>query len=128
SHLIQPARPGFPVLDIMSGMSQSQANVCVYCASSTKVDRQYLDIARETGRLLAQAGHTLIWGGGSVGLMGEVALGVHEQGGKVVGVIPQFMIDKELAYQASDELIVTETMRQRKQAMEDRSDFFIVLP
>lgn len=113
---------------MMCIMSHQPANICVYCASSTRVDRQYLDIAHETGRLIAKAGHTLVWGGGSVGLMGKVAQGVQEHGGKVVGVIPQFMIAKELAYKASDELIVTETMRQRKQAMEERSDFFIVLP
>lgn len=112
----------------MCTMLYPPANICVYCASSTRVDRQYLDIAGETGRLIAQAGHTLIWGGGSVGLMGEVAQSVQQHGGKVVGVIPQFMIDKELAYKASDELIITDTMRQRKQTMEERSDFFIVLP
>lgn len=103
-------------------------HVCVYCASSTKLDARYMAIASQTGNLLAKAGHTLVWGGGSVGMMGAVAHAVQQHRGHVVGVIPQFMIDKELAFETADELIVTQTMRQRKQEMEDRSDFFIILP
>ena len=123
---------------MMTGMTTSQpankpANqtpvyVCVYCASSIRLDAQYMNVASQTGQLLAKHGRTLVWGGGSVGMMGAVAHAVQQHGGQVVGVIPQFMIDKELAFETADELIVTQTMRQRKQTMEDRSDYFIVLP
>ncbi len=102
--------------------------VCVYCASSNHVDPLYFDHARALGRLLAEAGHPLVYGGGKVGLMGEVARAVHAHGGKVIGVIPSTMTDVEIAYHDADELIITDTMRQRKQIMEDRADAFITLP
>lgn len=102
--------------------------ICVYCASSNHVDPLYFDHARELGRLLAEAGYPLVFGGGKVGLMGELARAVHAHGGRVVGVIPSTMTDVEIAYHDADELIITDTMRQRKQVMEDRADAFITLP
>ncbi len=102
--------------------------ICVYSASSSAIDRRYFDVAAELGALLAQRGITLVYGGGNVGLMGAMANAVHRHGGKVVGVIPRFMVDKELAYRAADELIVVETMRERKAVMEARADAFIALP
>jgi len=104
------------------------AAVCVYCASSNHVDPLYFDDARALGRLLAEAGHPLVYGGGKVGLMGEVARAIHAHGGKVIGVIPSTMTGVEIAYHDADELIITDTMRQRKQIMEDRADAFITLP
>jgi hypothetical protein len=103
-------------------------NICVYCASSNHVDRAFFGVADEMGAAIAQRAGTLVYGGGHVGLMGAVARAVHAHGGKVVGVIPQSMVDVELAYREADELIVTENMRQRKQVMEDRSDAFVALP
>lgn len=103
-------------------------HLAVYCSSSNDIDPSHFEVAREIGTRLAAAGHTLIWGGGRVGLMGEVARAVHAGGGEVVGVIPESMMDVEIAYHEADELIVTQTMRERKRIMDERSDAFIVLP
>jgi len=102
--------------------------VCVYSASSSAIDQRYFDVAAELGALLAQRGLALVYGGGNIGLMGAVANAVHRHGGRVIGVIPRFMVDKELAYRAADELVVVETMRERKAVMEERADAFIALP
>lgn len=102
--------------------------VCVFCGSSSRVDARFLEVGARTGSLLAEAGFTLVYGGGGVGIMHEVAKGVHAGGGRVVGVIPQSMVEQELAYRAADELIVTDNMRQRKAVMDERSDAFITLP
>ena len=77
---------------------------------------------------MAEGGHRLVYGGGKIGLMGEVARAVHAHGGEVVGVIPESMTDVEIAYHEADELIVTQTMRERKHVMEDRADAFVTLP
>ncbi len=105
-----------------------QRNIGVFCASSTKVAATYLELAEQVGALMARRGHTLIWGGGSVGMMGRVAVGAQRQGGKVVGIIPDFMAGTEVAYVGAQELIVTKDMRQRKAEIEKRSDVFLVLP
>ncbi len=105
-----------------------QRNIGVFCASSTRVSTMYLELAEQVGVLMAQRGHTLIWGGGSVGMMGSVAQGAQRQGGRVVGIIPDFMAGTEVAYVGADELIVTRDMRQRKAEIEKRSDAFLVLP
>ena len=102
--------------------------ICVYSASSSAIDRRYFNVAEELGALLAQRGLALVYGGGNIGLMGAIANSVHRHGGRVVGVIPRFMVDKELAYRAADELVVVETMRQRKAVMEERADAFVALP
>lgn len=78
--------------------------------------------------MLARAGKTLVYGAGCIGLMGAVARSVHEHGGTVVGVIPEYLRLKEVCYEASDELIITETMRERKAIMEARADAFLALP
>lgn len=103
--------------------------ICVYCSSSDHVASSYFDIAEATGRLLAQAGHTLIYGGGNVGLMGQLARAVHAHGGHVVGVIPERLQAIEgRAYDVADELVVTQTMQERKAIMYTRADAFLVLP
>lgn len=102
--------------------------ICVYCASSSKVDAVYLDAAYDLGRLVARAGIELIYGGAAIGLMGAVARGVHAEQGKVVGVLPKFFLQKDIKYDEVDELIVTRDMRERKGIMDERSDAFIVLP
>lgn len=102
--------------------------VCVYCSSSNDVDRSYFGLAAALGRQIGTAGDTLVWGGGRVGLMGEVARACQAAGGRVVGVIPESMQDVEIAFHEADELIVTRTMRQRKQIMDERADAFVVLP
>ncbi|MEU6413694.1 TIGR00730 family Rossman fold protein [Microbispora sp. NPDC046933] len=102
--------------------------VCVYCSSSQKIDRKYLDLAREVGAELARRGHGLVSGGAIVSCMGEVARAVRDGGGHTVGVIPQALVDIEIADTDSDELIVTADMRGRKGVMDARSDAFLVLP
>jgi cytokinin riboside 5'-monophosphate phosphoribohydrolase len=86
-------------------------SVCVFCASAGGLPEVYRAAARDLGAELARRGHRLVYGGGNVGLMGEVARSVHQHGGTVVGVIPQGLVDRELAYDPADELLVTETLR-----------------
>jgi cytokinin riboside 5'-monophosphate phosphoribohydrolase len=103
-------------------------SICVFCASSQSVDDIFKDIAFELGRELGRRGIDLVYGGASIGLMGCVARGVHEEKGKVVGVLPEFFKTKDIEYSEADELIVTQDMRERKAVMDKRSDAFIVLP
>ncbi len=101
--------------------------VCVYCAASPR-HPELLELARNVGGAIAQRGWTLVSGGGNVSAMGAVAAGARSAGGRTVGVIPKALVHRELADTAADELLVTDTMRQRKQLMEDRSDAFLTLP
>jgi hypothetical protein len=105
----------------------SEWAVCVYCAS-VPTHPGLLELATELGEAIADRGWTLVWGGGHVSAMGAVASAARARGGRTVGVIPQQLMRRELADTNADELIVSETMRERKQIMEDRSDAFIVLP
>jgi uncharacterized protein (TIGR00730 family) len=104
------------------------AAVCVFCASSSSLDQRWLDLARNTGLELAARGHTLVSGGGRVGMMGAVADGARSGGAHTLGVIPQSLVDLEVADRSADELIVTGDMGARKNLMIDRSDAFITLP
>jgi cytokinin riboside 5'-monophosphate phosphoribohydrolase len=90
---------------------QIRRSVCVFCSSAGGLAEGYRSAARELGRELAVRGHRLVYGGGNVGLMGEIARSAHQHGGTVVGVIPQALVDRELAYEPADELLVTETLR-----------------
>jgi uncharacterized protein (TIGR00730 family) len=101
--------------------------LCVYCASSDRLDPKYARAADALGRELPRRGWDLVYGGGKVGLMGAVAKGVKASGGKVVGVIPQFMKVRELDYEGADEMITVVTMRERKLTMETRADVFVAL-
>lgn len=103
-------------------------HLAVYCASAAASEPAYGALADAAGTALVQAGHALVYGGGGTGLMGRVARAVHAAGGRVVGVIPESMTDTEVAYTAADELIVVDTMRERKQRMDDLSDAFLILP
>ncbi len=102
--------------------------LCVYCSSSRKLDPKYYAAGEAVGRGLAEHGWGLIYGGGSIGTMGAVARGVHAAGGQVVGVIPQFMVTRELAYDAADELVAVDSMRERKRIMAERAEGFLTLP
>lgn len=102
--------------------------VCVYCSSSRELDPAYYEVARSVGRGLAERGWGLVYGGGKAGLMGSLAIGVKDAGGRVVGVIPEFMKARELAYHQADELITVATMAERKQVMIARADAFLALP
>jgi uncharacterized protein (TIGR00730 family) len=101
--------------------------VCVYCASGP-TDPDLLALAAELGEAIAERGWTLVWGGGNVSAMGALATAARARGGWTVGVIPKALVRREVADRDADELIVTDTMRERKQIMEDRADAFITLP
>src|SRR4051794_4401156 len=103
-------------------------NVTVFSSSSDAVDPVFFVVARELGATLARRGDTLVFGGTGVGLMGAAASAAHHAGGRVIGVIPSYIADKRIAFEHADELIQTETLRERKAIMEDRADAFIVLP
>ena len=103
------------------------AAICVYCASSDSIDPSYLELATAVGTRLAADGHSLVSGGGRVSMMGAVASAARAGGAHTVGVIPQALVDFEMADVDADELIVVETMRERKRVMDERSDGFLVL-
>lgn len=103
-------------------------SVCVYCASSTQIDKKYFRAAQELGTLIAQKGLRLITGAGNMGLMCAVEDAVLEAGGKATGIIPTFMIDEGWHHTGLTELIETQTMHERKQMMADMSDGVIALP
>ena len=102
--------------------------LCVYCSSSDRLDPKYAAAAEELGHALVAHGFGLVYGGGKTGLMGTVARAVKARGGRVVGVIPEFMKVRELAFDAADELVTVVTMRERKLLMEARADAFVALP
>ncbi|WFE51923.1 TIGR00730 family Rossman fold protein [Micromonospora sp. WMMD1155] len=104
------------------------AAICVFCASSRTLDQRWLDLAAETGAEVARRGHTLVSGGGCVGMMGTLADGARSAGGRTLGVIPQSLVDLEVADLASDELLVTDSMASRKTLMIEKSDAFLTLP
>ena len=112
-------------------MSESRGKgewaVCVYC-SSGPTHPELLALAAKVGEAIADRGFTLVSGGGNVSAMGALAAGARAHHGRTVGVIPKALVHKEVADIDADELVVTDTMRERKQIMEDRSDAFIALP
>jgi uncharacterized protein (TIGR00730 family) len=103
-------------------------NICVYCSSSDAVDRIYFDAAEEVGRAIAARKDVLVYGGSDVGLMGALAKSAKSGGAKVLGVMPAGIADHGIAFRGADELIVTDTVRERKAIMERRSDAFVALP
>ena len=100
----------------------------VFCASSSTLDQKWLDLATRTGKELAARGHSLVSGGGCVGMMGAIADGARAGGAHTLGIIPQSLVDLEVADTSADELIVTSDMGVRKNLMIERSDAFITLP
>ena len=103
-------------------------SLCVYCGSSRGVNPDFIPLARELGRELATRNIRLVYGGGRVGLMGACADGVMAHGGKVFGVIPQHLQDREVGHSGISELKVVDNMHTRKRMMFDHSDAFCVLP
>ena len=103
-------------------------SICVYCGSSTGNHPVFVETADRLGRLMAKAGIRLVYGGGSIGLMGTVARAVMAGGGEVTGIIPEFLEAKELAERSLTELIVTADMHERKRLMFEKSDAFVALP
>lgn len=103
-------------------------NICIYGASSATLEPVYYAEAEKLGELLASAGHALVFGGGREGLMGAAARGVHKMGGEIIGIAPRFFDEPGILYEHCTEMLYTDTMRERKQLMEERADAFIVLP
>jgi len=104
------------------------ATICVFCASSERIDQTYVDLARDVGTELARRGHDLVSGGGSVSCMGAVARAARAGGARTVGVIPHALTRTEIADHDADELVVTDDMRARKGEMDRRADAFLTLP
>jgi uncharacterized protein (TIGR00730 family) len=102
--------------------------VCVYCGSSPGTEPAFVEAAEKLGRIFAENGVRLIYGGGSVGLMGAVAEAVLEHGGEITGIIPEFLTKKERPRRLAQELIVTRDMHERKRIMFERADAFVALP
>jgi uncharacterized protein (TIGR00730 family) len=102
--------------------------VAVYCGSSDGLPARYVDLATEVGTALGERGADLVSGGGRKSMMGAVAVAARRAGARTVGVIPQSMVEREWADHDSDELLVTETMRERKALMEAHADAFLALP
>ncbi len=102
--------------------------ICVFCGSSPGKSPEYVASANILGKILANSGLDLVYGGGNVGLMGEVANSTLKNGGKVIGVIPKALSDKELSHKGLTELHVVNTMHERKAMMSELSDAFIALP
>lgn len=104
------------------------SSVCVFCGSKTGRDSRHTGAARQLGQRIAAEGCELVYGAGSIGLMGIIANSVSDAGGRVAGIIPQFLDEWEVGRRHSDEFVVTDSMHQRKQLMSERADAFIVLP
>lgn len=108
-------------------------NICVFGASSSTIDKTFIDRVEQLGRDIADRGHGLIYGAGASGLMGAVARGAYEKNGNIVGVVPDFFEEEDMGvdgriFSKCTELIKTDSMRERKHIMEDRADAFIIVP
>lgn len=103
-------------------------NICLYGASSSSIAKAYINPIEALGEKMADRGHTLIFGGGAAGLMGAAARGAYSHGGKIIGVVPSFLNVDGILFNNCDEFIFTETMRERKQLMEEKSDAFVMTP
>jgi len=102
--------------------------ICVYCGSSPGTDPAFVETARDFGKILAQNGIRLVYGGGSIGLMGALASSVIDYGGAATGIIPEFLTAKERPRRLAQEQIITRDMHQRKSTMFNRADAFVALP
>jgi uncharacterized protein (TIGR00730 family) len=102
--------------------------VCVYCGSGPGTNPRFVEAARAFGKILAESGIRLVYGGGSIGLMGAVATSVLDHGGKVTGIIPDFLTIRENALRRVQEMIVTPDMHERKRLMFEHADAFVALP
>lgn len=102
--------------------------IAVYCSSSPLIDQKFIDLSYELGSAIARSGAELVSGGGHISSMGAVARGARSEGGKTIGIIPQKLVDIEFADHDSDELVVVDTMRNRKGKIEELADAFIALP
>ena len=119
---------GALILPRIRAKEKTMKRVCVFCGSNRGVARAYADAAQTLGRALVRRGIELVYGGGRVGLMGEIADSVLAAGGRVTGVIPRALVEKELAHERVTELVVVVSMHERKAKMAELSDAFVALP
>lgn len=112
----------------MGGDALSGHAVCVYCGSFATVPPRYLDLAAAVGKGIADRGWSLVWGGGRTSMMGALARAARENGARTVGVIPRALMDPEIADHDADELLVVDTMRERKELMDVHATAFLALP
>lgn len=105
-------------------------NICVYGAASSLIDKSFIDSGKDLGRKIAERGHKLVFGGGANGMMGAVAAGAYEKGGYILGIIPEFFNESsaEISFTKCSEYIYTNTMRERKRLLEEKSNALIVTP
>jgi uncharacterized protein (TIGR00730 family) len=103
-------------------------SLCVYCGSRRGADPAFVEAARAVGTAIGRFGWQLVYGGGRVGLMGAVADAALEAGARVVGIVPSLLMEREVGHRGISELVVVETMHQRKQQMAERADAFLALP
>ena len=111
-----------------SEKSSKILKICVYCGSGPGTDPAFVDSARAFGAILAKNGIGLVFGGGSIGMMGTLAKSVLEHGGEVTGIIPEFLVAREHAMRGADNLIVTRDMHERKRKMFEMADAFVAMP
>ncbi|MGH6665074.1 MAG: TIGR00730 family Rossman fold protein [Pseudolabrys sp.] len=102
--------------------------ICVYCGSGPGTDPAFIEAARDFGAILAKNGIGLIYGGGAIGIMGEISRAVLDNGGEAIGIIPEFLMSREHAMQGENTLIVTRDMHERKRKMFELADAFVALP
>lgn len=112
----------------MTPMIELMRSICVFCGAQNAVAKEHLDMAREFGTDMAKAGKQLVYGGGDCGLMGAVANGCLETGGKAIGVFPRSLGRIEVEHQGLTTMHLVDTMHERKQIMYDNADVFVVLP
>lgn len=103
-------------------------NICIYGSANDTIDKSFIEAGEKLGREMAKAGHTLIFGGGACGMMGAVARGMKECGGKIIGISPEFFNVDGVLFDDCTEMIYTADMRSRKEKLEDMADAFIVTP
>ncbi len=111
-----------------SEKSSKIRKICVYCGSGPGTDPAFVESARAFGAVLAENGIGLVFGGGSVGMMGTLAKSVLDHGGEVTGIIPEFLVAREHAMRGADNLIVTRDMHERKRKMFEMADAFVAMP
>ena len=109
-------------------MKKKSHTIAVYCSARDGLDKPFVDAAHDLGRLLAERNTAIVYGGGGKGLMGEVGRAALAAGGKVTGVIPRSMVEREAALETVTEQVIIDTMHQRKQIMADRCEAYIALP
>lgn len=103
-------------------------NITVYGGAHPGSDPAFVAAAEQLGRMIAKNGHTVVYGGGAIGMMGGLSRGALEEGGRVIGVIPRFMVEREWANPAVEDMRMTETMAERKTMMNELGDLFVAMP